>query len=439
MVLCLFENTSAQIKDDCGYQLLFKDASLANASLKERIDSSYYATLHFSQSKKKSQYYQTLYNIPVIFHIILNKEQLSILGGEDGVKNRIEKQLTSLNADYSGLNVDSSQIPAPFKPLFANTIVQFGLAHTSPNGFATPGYEIKIIEKQGVNYSSATGSGLGFSDAKYINSDGLQAWDPTVYLNIWVINPLLNGNATNITGMTLPFDYSLNDGQIPLSEVGIILHYGAMGIKETAIDFYLPGRSKGRTLTHEIGHFFSLRHPWGDDNGLCPDNGGHDDGIDDTPSQSDAVFGCPSFPKYDLCTSDNNGVLYSNFMNYSDDNCRSMFTVGQAGFIGQKLTFGNQLFGLTQHPELLSYPTFSKEYDVTVSPNPAFDKIAISFSVVPKDLERIQIWDAQGRVLISESIPKGYYVEDVTKLSKGWYIVLLKFINGVRTYRFCKL
>ena len=48
--------------------------------------------------------------------------------------------------------------------------------------------------------------------------------------------------------------------------------------------------NKGRTATHEIGHYFGLDHPWGDGN--CD----ADDGVADTPATYDAYYDCVSIP-----------------------------------------------------------------------------------------------------------------------------------------------
>ncbi len=80
----------------------------------------------------------------------------------------------------------------------------------------------------------------------------------------------------------------------------------------------------GRTVTHEVGHWLNLDHIWG--NGGCAS----DDQVGDTPSQFMESSGCPTYPSFDACTPGGDGIMFMNYMDYSDDNCMNMFTQGQA-------------------------------------------------------------------------------------------------------------
>ena len=82
---------------------------------------------------------------------------------------------------------------------------------------------------------------------------------------------------------------------------------------------------KGRTTTHEIGHAFGMEHIWGDDS-----NCSGSDGISDTPNQEIETYDCPvTLPMFDACTPAGNGIMYMNYMDYTDDACMNMFTTGQ--------------------------------------------------------------------------------------------------------------
>ncbi len=77
----------------------------------------------------------------------------------------------------------------------------------------------------------------------------------------------------------------------------------------------------GRTLTHEMGHYLNLDHLWGD--GGC----NSDDGVADTPNQSEENYGCPTLGATKGCTAE---ALHMSFMDYPDDACMYMFSAGQA-------------------------------------------------------------------------------------------------------------
>jgi len=75
----------------------------------------------------------------------------------------------------------------------------------------------------------------------------------------------------------------------------------------------------GRTMTHEVGHFLNLEHPWG--GGGCAST----DFVADTPVTDNPTFGCPAIPTV-TCT---DPALTMSYMDYTDDQCMFMFSAGQ--------------------------------------------------------------------------------------------------------------
>ena len=71
---------------------------------------------------------------------------------------------------------------------------------------------------------------------------------------------------------------------------------------------------KGRTTTHEVGHWLNLFHIWGDDGTGCRGA----DHVPDTPTQASANFGEPAFPHVS-CNNGPNGDLFMDYMDYVDD------------------------------------------------------------------------------------------------------------------------
>lgn len=372
--------------------------------------------------------------IPVIFHVVLNLEQIAELGGRDGIRKRVSSQLEIINKDFSVQN-DISAIPGGFIEVIGNPGISFALARRNIFGYETEGFQIQHTRKQGFQLNGVVGSMLGFSDAKNFTTDGDQAWDPTSYLNIWIINAL-SENGDYVLGLTIPPSYVNSTLNIPLSEQGIVLHYKAFGVQENGDEAYLPNATGGRTLTHELGHYFGLQHIWGDDGGLCSGNGGKDDGLDDTPLQGDATTYCPDYPLYDDCSNEGDGVMYVNFMDYTPDECVAMFTNEQANKMLNSVLPGGESYSLTQHPKLLEKPLTQDEIDdFDVFPNPAHGSINIYFQEKPRDLKGISISDVLGRKVasIEPHNPLATYTFDTQLLAPGLYYIRCDFEEESRS------
>jgi hypothetical protein len=203
-------------------------------------------------------------------------------------------QLTVLNQDFRKTNTDVSLTPSIFTAADPN--IQFCLATVDPNGNATTG----------ITRTSSTVSSFSTNDAmKYSSSGGKDAWDRNKYLNLWVCT--LSGG---ILG------YAQFPGGVAATD-GVVIDYRYFGNTGTVAAPY----NKGRTATHEVGHWLNLRHIWGDAN--CGS-----DLVSDTPTHNTANYGCPTYPHASTCT----GApveMTMNYMDYTDDACMYMFSAGQ--------------------------------------------------------------------------------------------------------------
>ncbi len=88
----------------------------------------------------------------------------------------------------------------------------------------------------------------------------------------------------------------------------------------------------GRTVTHELGHFYNLNHTFGLTNGC----GADDDGIADTPQVAAPTYGCPGNGTVNGCIAGQK-ALTMNYMDYTNDACMYMFSVGQANVMAAYL------------------------------------------------------------------------------------------------------
>ena len=248
-----------------------------------------------AQKKNGANSNQAVITIPVVFHVVYKTTAQNISDAQ------CIAQLNQLNLDYARLNSDAGNTPAAFASAAANTQVQFCLAQRDPSGNATTG----IIHKLTSVTSFSTNDNV-----KRSANGGDNAWDATKYLNIWTCNL-----GSGLLGYAqFPGGSASTDGVVVLySSVGSMLSPG------TAVPYHY-----GRTATHEVGHWLNLYHIWGDDGSSCSGT----DNVSDTPNQSSENYGCPAFPHTDACSS-GNGVMFMNYMDYTDDGCMNMFTNGQ--------------------------------------------------------------------------------------------------------------
>jgi hypothetical protein len=255
------------------------------------------------------------YKIPVVVHVIHNGETVGT--GVNISDEQILSQITVLNNDFKRMNADKVNTPAAFQSVAGSLDIEFILAKRTPEGLPTNG----IVRKNG-GRSSWT-STRDDNNNNIEDFKELSYWPSTDYLNIWVLN---------IT------DY-LGYAQFPISNLeglpgqsddvaetdGVVVAYDVFGTDDAG-SFQLDSRyNKGRTLTHEVGHFFGLRHIWGD-NSNCTAT----DYVDDTPTQGNSTNNaCPSGVRTDACTPSAPGIMYQNYMDYTNDACMNLFTAGQ--------------------------------------------------------------------------------------------------------------
>jgi len=235
--------------------------------------------------------------IPVVVHVVYSTPEQNISDAQ------INSQLVVLNDDYRKRNADIGLIPAPFQPLAADLHIEFKLACRDPKGDKTDG-----ITRTKTNVAS-----FGADDRVKSNATGgIDAWPTDKYLNIWVCQ-LDSGGLLG---------YAQFPGGPPTTDGVVITHtgFGTLGTAAAPFD-------KGRTGTHEIGHWLDLYHIWGDDSSL-PDPCSGSDNVADTPNQKTMNFGCPTFPHIS-CDNGPNGDMFMNYMDYTDDACMYMFTNGQ--------------------------------------------------------------------------------------------------------------
>ena len=234
--------------------------------------------------------------IPVVFHILQPSNSYPI--SQLDLLNLLDK----VNEDFRMLNAD---VASERWPQASDAKIEFCLASIDPNGEATQGFTVKTSGKPCwvINSSNID------PDIRSTSNGGQDPWNQLDYINIWIANL----SCSNILGnATFPSP--------DLTEQGIV-------IDESVLLNFLSNSSpynKGRVLTHEFGHFFNLCHVWscGSDNNT---NCAFDDGISDTPQTSGPHSQCEEYSP----TCGASEEMWENFMDYTNDDCKTLFTENQ--------------------------------------------------------------------------------------------------------------
>ncbi|MGZ4848896.1 MAG: zinc metalloprotease [Halobacteriota archaeon] len=244
-----------------------------------------------------------LITIPVVVHVVYNDPKQKVGAAQ------VRSQITALNKDYRKKNPDVCQVNSDkpgtthaFQDLAADMGLQFKLAVRDPEGKRT----------NGVTYTKTNVQSFGTDDkVKFSARGGYDIWPRDSYLNLWVCP--LDGNGL--------LGYAQFPGG-PAATDGVVINYLAFGTNGTAKDPF----NKGRTATHEIGHWLDLHHLWADgsDNRNCDQS----DLVDDTPPQQGPNYKCPKYPHV-TCNNNPTGDMFINYMDYVNDACMNMFTAGQ--------------------------------------------------------------------------------------------------------------
>lgn len=296
-LLITFSGIYAQNVHRCGTEYIVQKALQENPSIQFNIDELEQFTEQWIKDNPIGTDKALFVRIPVVVHIVYNTS------AENLSDARIQSQIDVLNADFRRLNSDASNTPSAFQSVAADVEIEFCLASKDPYGASTNG-----ITRTS---TSVTSFDINNDYIKFSSQGGKDAWPSNKYLNIWV---------GDISGGIL--GYATPPGVFPANQDGVVISYQYFG---TSAYGAVAPYNKGRTATHEVGHWLNLKHIWGDDGTSCSGS----DNVSDTPNQAGENYGCPTFPKTDACTPTSPGVMFMNYMDYTDDACMNMFTAGQ--------------------------------------------------------------------------------------------------------------
>lgn len=400
--LLIFQNVQAQKVHRCGSQSYHLNKTRTDVKYRARVQQS----AQLMKADNPLDTVTTLF-IPVVVHVLYHTDAQNISS------TQIFSQFSVLNEDYNRVNADAYKTPSVWQSVAANARIKFGLAQKDENGNPTTG----IVR----NYTAKTSFSMEDDDAKMPAFGGDTAWDRTQYLNIWVVPEITSTSGSGVLGYaTGPFSDPAFDG--------VVIVYNAFGRNSANL---LSKYNKGRTATHEIGHWLDLYHIWGDDGGACDGS----DEVDDTPNQADASDGIPSFPLKDACSPDSPGVMYMNYMDYSDDAAMNMFTRGQANRM-RTCIYGPRINILTNKAAggitgISVKETPSSEFNFY--PNPVCCNLNISGRMAENEKMEVAVYGILGNLITEEIFiynQNNIYNLDLSHFSNGLYIVQVKVGNN---------
>jgi hypothetical protein len=327
---------------------------------------------------------------PVVFHVLYDNAPSNL---PDSV---LQHQLDVLNEDLNATNPDIVNVPAVWQPLIGSMNISLVLANLDPQGNSTTGIERRQVSNNNMSPAAAHSFAQG----------GLDPWPDTSYLNIWIYD---------MQGL-LSFAPFPDTNQSTLQYIDI--------------DWIVTGRNdpnqqapynKGRCGTHAIGHFFGLYHIWGDDAGTCAGS----DNIADTPNQADETFGDPGVGTVitDACTNSAPGIMWMNYMDYTDDAGMCFFTQGQITGMTNAINLYYAKFG---NPSGISDNASEDDSHYSVFPSPSASGIFQVNRVDYNTRTSVEVYDLQGRMILAPE----YFENGSTTMQ----VNLSTFENGTYTF-----
>ena len=328
--------------------------------------------------------------IPVVVHVIYNGQAVGTAPNISDLQ--VQSQITVLNQDYSktgpGFNTN---------PVGVDAQIQFVLAQQDPKGNPT----------NGIDRVSFCQESWSTTDIESTLKPAT-IWDPTQYLNLWSVqftdSKLLGyaqfPDASGLKGLS---------GNGVANTDGVVIKYNAFG-SGTGNSFLLDAPyNKGRTTTHEIGHWLGLIHIWGDGS-KCATN---TDYCADTPVAKNANYGCVSGT--DSCTSNTGLDMIENYMDYTDDACMNIFTQNQKDRMDVIMNNAARRSSLKTSTKGVAIPLFANDAEVKLETDCS---VATCSSVANQTIQKITIYNRGTSTLTSATL--NYTINGGSKIPYNW-------------------
>jgi hypothetical protein len=287
LMSCLFFGLGFAQERECSTMENLEYRKQLDPDLEKRMNQIEVFTQSKIQEMEGKSIQGEIISIPVVVHVLYRNstENISVA--------QIQSQIDVLNEDFRRTNPDADNVWAQA----ADSKIQFCMASVDPNGNTTTGITRKSTTRQDWGTTD---------DMKRASQGGVDPWDTSQYLNMWVVPRMTSGGRTILGYAQFPGGSAATDGVVMAYN-----YFGRVGNVSAPFD-------GGRTTTHEVGHFLNLRHIWGDAN--CGN-----DFVSDTPTHQTSNGGCP-IGQVSCGSTD----MVQNYMDYTNDSCMNLFTQGQA-------------------------------------------------------------------------------------------------------------
>ncbi|MBK9105897.1 MAG: T9SS type A sorting domain-containing protein [Saprospiraceae bacterium] len=408
----------------CGNDLFSAMLRKHYPALQDNVDATFESALHAGTPRN---------NEPMIVHVIVHvvwKE-----AAENLDESIILDQIRVLNEDFNRRNADTVNLRPVFQPEAGSPGIQFELAD--------------IIRVQtDVDFAvDILGTNL-LPEVKHDALGGSDALDTEQYLNIWVckIQPIeIFGIVVGqILGFAFPpnnlLNWPENSGAPAPDEDGVVIDYRVFGSNNPNPIENPDGSGniivKGRTPVHEVGHYFGLRHIWGDGGLLGPNDCAQSDGIDDTPyANAESAFDCDTTKNTCAQIEAHYGMdmpdLIENYMDYASEDCMNMFTRNQSTLM-QNILLGPRSGLLTPFSGVSN---LRDQIALRIVPNPSEGHFTVKLETINNTQGLVRILDAHGRVIMTRDrltlFPGTHTLSfDERPLAPGMYFVEIRTTQG---------
>ena len=312
-----------------------------------------------------------------------------------------QSQVNILNADYNATNADLSRWTPTVSAFYPGTTignldVQFVIAtqnHPASSGLVNGDLAVTFGTDY-LNGADNDNTWLGYVNLVCRDADGNLGYSPL--------------------------------GGTPNTADTVVINFDAFG-SGAGCTGYAPASpyNLGRTLTHELGHFFNLDHTFAGCSSLanCATSG---DRVCDTPPSNAAVYGCPNAGATTKCTVK---TLTMNYMDYTNDACMYMFTGNQAT---RMRAYYNTISSQIKTNVLSNNEFLASNFSIEPNPNNG------TFSIKLKEIldnYSVEVFDVTGRNVYENSFKSQNLVQKITldnKLS-GIYFVNIKSQSAILT------